>query len=178
MTEFTYHVKPIQIICQDKTQISGTQFSPNIKNPDGIVIISAAIGVGQAFYHEFARFLCEHKFCVITFDYRGTGDSRTSSYNIPLKLEDWAIQDMDAVITHAATLTGSDHIFLAGHSIGGQLFSLAEQSKNLTGVILIAASFPYWKRWPFPRNWMMYFFFHILIRVLSIGRKRFPTRIL
>jgi len=178
MTDFTYHVKPIQIICQDNTPLACTLFSPETKNPGGIVLISAAIGVGQNFYHEFAAFLCQHQFCVITFDYRGTGDSHTPSSDDTLKLEDWAFQDINAVIAHALTLPGSDHIFLTGHSVGGQLFCLAEQSKHLAGVILVAASFPFWKRWPFPRKLLMYFFFHILIRVLSIGRKRFPTKML
>ncbi len=178
MTSLNYHVKPILVECKDNAKICGTLFSPPTKNPNGIVIICAAIGVGQAFYHEFAAYLCQQKFSVITFDFRGTGDSKNASPHRELKLCHWATRDIDAVISHALTLPGSDHIFLAGHSVGGQIFCLAEHAEKLSGAILIAASFPYWKRWPFPQKWSMYFFFHILIRILSIGRKRFPTKML
>ena len=173
MTAFTYHVNPVQIICEDGTPICATHFCPGSQKPCGIVLICPALGVGQSFYHHFAAFLCENNFSAITFDYRGTGESKTAG-SAP-GLESWARFDINAVIAHASTLPEGDHIFLAGHSVGGQIFCLAEKSDKLAGVILVSASFPFWKRWKAPRKFLMYFFFYILIPLLSFG-KTFPTK--
>jgi predicted alpha/beta hydrolase len=175
MTDFTYHVSPVKITCEDRTSISGTRFSPASPEPCGIVIICPALGVGQSFYHHFAAFLCENHFAVITFDYRGTGESKTGHGN-PC-LAEWALLDINAVISYAADLPGGKHLFLAGHSVGGQIFCLSEQSDRLAGVILVAASFPFWKRWKAPRKYLMFFFFFIMIPLLGIWRT-FPTRTL
>lgn len=175
MTSTTYHVKPVQVVCRDRFTLGATVFSPGTDAPEGVVIICAALGVGQNFYHHFAAFLCEKGFCAVTFDYRGTGDSRTDAPFYQLALQDWGVRDINAMIEFAGTLPGSDNIFLTGHSVGGQVFCLAEKSETLSGVILVAASFPFWKRWDLPRKYLMYLFFHILIPVLGTG-KQFPAK--
>ena len=177
MTRTTYRVKPVQIECRDAFTLGATLFLPDTEPPGGVIIISAALGVGQNFYHHFAAFMCEKGFCAVTFDYLGTGDSKTGASHPPPALKDWAVQDIDAVIRYAATLPGTGRIFLAGHSVGGQIFCLAEQSENLCGVILVGASFPFWKRWPAPRKFLMYGFFHVLAPVLSVG-SHFPAKML
>jgi predicted alpha/beta hydrolase len=158
--------------------LDSTVFEPAADNVKAVVIICNALGVEQQFYHKFAQYLCDRHFNVITFDYRGMGGSKQVSFQGPLVLADWGRQDIDAVIRHAATLPGAQNIFLAGHSVGGQLFCLAQNAVNLKGAILVGASFPWWRRWPFPRNLLMYFFFHILIPVLGFGRKIFPSKFL
>lgn len=170
--------KIIKIRCMDGYLLAGTVFEPEADNVKGVVIICNALGVEQQFYHKFAQYLCERHFTVLTFDYRGTGRSKPVSFSRPLSLADWGRQDIDAVIRHAATLPGAQNIFLAGHSVGGQLFCLARHAVNLKGAILVGASFPWWRRWSFPRNLLMFFFFHILIPVLGAGRKKFPSRFL
>jgi predicted alpha/beta hydrolase len=162
----------------DGYQLDGTVFETVAENVNGVVIICSALGVEQPFYHKFAQYLCDRHFNVITFDYRGMGGSAPLSFHGPLFLADWGRQDIDAVIRYAATLPGAQHMFLAGHSIGGQLFCLARHAVNLKGAVLVGASFPWWRRWSFPRNLLMYFFFHMLIPVLGAGRKTFPSRLL
>lgn len=166
----------IKIQCMDGFLLEGTVFEPASDDVKGVVIICNALGVAQAFYHKFAQYLCENHFTVLTFDYRGTGGSQPESFQGPLSLADWGSQDIDAVIRHAATLPGAQNMFLAGHSVGGQLFCLARHAVSLKGAILVGASFPWWRRWPFPRNLAMFFFFHILVPVLGAGRKTFPSR--
>lgn len=175
MTAITYTTDPVKIICRDRFSLNATVFTPDIDTPQGVVVISAALGVGQGFYRHFAAFLCEQGFYAVTFDYRGINDPETDTERFQYSLKDWAVQDINAVIEFAATLKGSEDLFLIGHSVGGQIFCLAEQSDNLTGVILVAASFPFWKRWAFPRRYLMYLFFHILIPVLGMG-KLFPAK--
>ncbi len=168
----------IKIKCSDGYELKGTLHGSKGSTNNGIVIICGAFGVSRRFYDKFAKFLNKNNFSAITFDYRGTGDSCFDQDYKKLKLEDWGIQDINALIKYAGTQDSAKKVFLLGHSVGGQLFCLSKNCKKLTGVILIAASFPHWSRWPFPRNLLMLFFWYFLIPVLSIGRTKFPTRLL
>lgn len=177
MEKIHYRVNPVVIKCKDEMSLSATLFIPEKRTATcDFIVIGAALGVVQKFYHDFAVFLCCHGYGVVTFDFRGTGGSTVMHDDTP-KLSDWAIQDMEAVISYVLNRSDSNKAFLVGHSVGGQIFCLCESSEKLSGAVLVAASFPYWKRWPFPRRWMMFFFFFILIPVLGIG-KTFPTKIL
>ena len=168
-------VKPIAIRCKDKMSLSATLFLPENKTSRfDFIVICAALGVAQKFYHDFAVYLCSRGYGTLTFDFRGTGDSKAGDHP---SLADWARQDMDAVISHVLNLPESNRVFLVGHSVGGQIFPLSESAEKLSGAILVAASFPYWKRWAFPRKWLMFFFFYVLIPVLGLG-KTFPTKTL
>lgn len=169
------NVRPVTIECKDKMSLSATLFFPEEKTSScDYIVICAALGVSQTFYHGFAVYLCSKGYGAVTFDFRGTGGSKGMHNDNP-KLSDWAVQDMEAVISYVLNLPGSNKAFLVGHSVGGQLFCLSESSGKLSGAVLVAASFPYWKRWAFPRKWLMFIFFFILIPVLGIG-KTFPTK--
>lgn len=168
----------IKIKCSDGYELTGTLHRSGQPVDNGIVIICGAIGVSRKFYNKFAKFLTKKKFSAITFDYRGTGDSYFDQNYKNLKLEDWGIQDINALVKYAGVQDFADKVFLVGHSVGGQLFCLSKNCEQLTGVVLIAASFPHWSRWPFPRNLLMFFFWYVLIPILSIGRTKFPTRLL
>ena len=170
--------KNIKINCSDGYELTGTLYKSDQTVKSGIVIICGAIGISRKFYKDFAQFISKNNFSVITFDYRGTGESKSDWDLKKLKLDDWGIQDINAVIKHAGIQAPVDKVFLVGHSVGGQLFCLSKNCKQLTGVILVAASFPHWTRWPFPRKLMMFFFWYFLIPILSIGRTNFPTRLL
>ena len=165
----------IRIMCSDGVELRASRFDgPEHEDCRGVMIVCSALGVGRRFYDPFARFFSGKGFRVITFDFRGTGESKGKD-PAPC-LEDWARQDIRAVIERAKEF--SFRVILVGHSVGGQLFCLAENCQDLTGVVLAGASFPHWTRWPFPRNLLMLFFLHLLVPLLGMGRKRFPTRML
>lgn len=166
----------IRIQCDDGVVLRGSRFQDPGKPSRGTLVLCSALGVSRNFYESFARFFSGHGFSVLSFDYRGTGESQGEDPN--LCLEDWGRQDIRAAIASAKTGEDSGPVFLVGHSVGGQLFCLADNCRDLSGVILAGASFPHWTRWPFPRKLLMLFFFHILVPFLGWGRKRFPTRML
>lgn len=66
----------ITLTCHDGVML-GAQLFPATGQPlKGKVIINPATGVLARYYHRYARFLARHGFEVLTYDYRGIGQSR------------------------------------------------------------------------------------------------------
>lgn len=133
----------LTITCSDKRQLEITQFKP--ESPIGSVVIASAFGVAQSFYWPLAEYLSNQGYTTYCFDFRGTGVNE-SLLSEPFCLSEWASQDIEAVLGKA--LETEQPVHLIGHSVGGQIMGLAPSSKKLTSAIFIAASAPYWKRWP------------------------------
>ncbi len=144
----------------------------------GIVIIASAVAVPQSFYYKLASYFSEQGYSAITFDYRGTGASLAKSKAFAVQLKDWGEKDLERVIQHALELGTDDGlpVYLLGHSIGGQLVGLAPSSDKLSGIIQIASSAPYWRRWPTPANLRMLLVSRAMIPMLSAFREQFPSQ--
>lgn len=114
--------------------------------PQGAVMIASAMGVKQRFYANFASWLAERGFLVVTFDYLGIGQSR----QVPLRqlkvdLLDWARHDCSAVLVKVAEAAGDMPLYWIGHSVGAQILPLVEGHERLTRIITIAAGSGYWR---------------------------------
>ena len=111
-----------QIRAADGTQLSARVYEPD--SPDlGNVVIGGAMGVRQDFYAPFARWLAGQGWRVITFDYRGSGDSGPSGNGLrgfKADLFDWT-HDYEAAIDHAKSALPQKPLYLLGHSLGAQL---------------------------------------------------------
>jgi predicted alpha/beta hydrolase len=114
--------------------------------PRGAVLIAPAMGVKQRFYANFASWLAERGFLVVTFDYLGMGQSR----QVPLRqlkvdLLDWARHDCSAVLANVAETAGDMPLYWIGHSVGAQILPLVEGHERLTRIITVAAGSGYWR---------------------------------
>lgn len=172
--------EPITLHCRDQYPLQGKLFRAD--SPKGIVIIAAALGIPESYYHRFADFLRSQGFHCLTFNYRGTGKSIVKKPARPVRLEDWGRHDIDTVIHYAVESLAQPSpkkqlpIHLIGHSIGGQLVGMAPSSTQLASIIMIAASAPYWKRWEFPQNLSILTFSRALIPAVSLLRREFPSK--
>ena len=63
---------------KDGFSLVATVYEPD-SNLESAVIINSAIAVPQGFYKDYANHLCEEGHAVLTYDYRGIGDSRPAS---------------------------------------------------------------------------------------------------
>ena len=133
-----------------------------------IVIISSAIGILQRYYARFAHYLAENGHIVITFDYRGIGQSlHTSIKKCTAWLHEWGEKDMDAVILWAHKEYPDVKINMICHSIGGVLFGLAKNKNLVSNMISIASPKGYWKYWPIKHKPYMILGMFILLPIVS-----------
>jgi predicted alpha/beta hydrolase len=112
------------------------------------VLINSATAVPRKIYRGFAGYLARRGCAVLTYDYRGTGDSRQKAlvgYNQPRSLvgfkasmSDWAALDY------------------VGHSFGGQALGLLPNNTEVSRALLIAAQAGYWKLMATPERYRVY----------------------
>lgn len=154
-------VEQIQIYCADHTTIAGTLYKTGFLK--GAVMIAPATGIKRKFYHDFAVWLAEHGYGVITYDNQGIGESLKGSIKLcPSSLESWGRIDQTAVLERLKTEFPSIPYHLVGHSAGGQLVGLMENCHELTSIFNYACSsgslrnmkLPFWLQ----ANFFMYAF--------------------
>jgi len=160
-------MKNLTITTQDATPIAASVFTP-AQAIKGGVIINSATGVSRRYYQSFANFLCEQGYMVISYDYRGIGDSKTLPARDPSQtMMAWGEQDFNAVIAWAKENHGQLPWHCIGHSVGGQLVGLAELSHTLTSVYAVAAQNGNWRNWDLWKKPKLILSWYVLIPVLS-----------
>lgn len=111
-----------------------------------IAVVSSATAVPRRFYRHYAKALFEAGYAVITYDYRGIGDSKPESLSeFPARMRDWALLDMNGVIDWITSKNSNAKLFLVGHSVGGQIAGLIEDSSSITAMLSVSAQSGYWK---------------------------------
>jgi predicted alpha/beta hydrolase len=164
----------IQIPCSDGFTLHGTLFAGATGN-GGVVVIAAALGVPRKIYASLARYLAERGFKVLSFDYRGIGDSSHGPVRgSAIRMEDWGRLDIDAVLGWAMKELKPSKLFLLGHSAGAQLAGLAVNSEKLSGMVFAAVSSAYVGHWRMPAKLAMLALMYAVVPGLSVGREFYP----
>lgn len=164
----------IQFSCADGYTLNGTRFD-HVNANGRAVVIASALGVPRKFYTPLARFLADQGFCVLTFDYRGIGDSRKGPVRgSAMRMEDWGRLDIDAALGWALRQFKSAKFFLLGHSAGAQLAGLAANSQRLDAMVFASVSSAHPGHWPMPARLSLLALMHVMVPLLSIGRDFHP----
>ena len=119
------------------------------------VLINSATAVPRKIYRGFAGYLARRGCAVLTYDYRGTGDSRQKAmtgYNQPKSLvgfkasmSDWAAQDVTSAVHWMRERYKTLPLAYVGHSFGGQALGLLPNNTEISRALFIAAQAGYWK---------------------------------
>ncbi len=137
----------IKISAKDGFLLAANFFQANT-NVKGIVIIGSATAANKDYYNDFARFLNEWGYHVISFDYRGVGDSFDNNFkSFNHKMTDWGSKDLSAVIDWAGDNYPTSPIFLVGHSVLGQVFPLAANNKKVKAAYFVASQMAFYGHW-------------------------------
>jgi predicted alpha/beta hydrolase len=111
-----------------------------------VVVVNSATAVPRGYYRAYAEALAAEGWTVVTYDYRGIGDSRPPRLRgFPASAADWALLDMAGVVDFATSELGFPRVLLVGHSIGGQLAGLMDVADRVGGMVAVSAQSGHWR---------------------------------
>jgi len=149
----------------DRYLLGATLFLPR-RAKRHAVLINSATAVPRKIYRGFAGYLAGRGCAVLTYDYRGIGDSRQKSpvgYNQPKSLvgfkasmSDWAALDVTAAVAWMRERYKNLPLNYIGHSFGGQALGLVANNSEVSRALLIAAQAGYWKLMASPERYRVY----------------------
>ncbi|WP_460421190.1 alpha/beta hydrolase family protein [Pseudomonas sp. ZL2] len=142
-----------------------------------LVIINAATSVRCSYYARFAQYLFAHGFEVITYDYRGIGESRPASMrHFKASWTDWGALDFEAMLQRAQRLFPGQPIDVVGHSFGGCAAGLAPSADQLRRLVTVGAQFAYWRDYAADSRWQLFGKWHVLMPLLTRVFGYFPGK--
>lgn len=171
--------EPVSIRAADGFTLKGFLWrQPEPALPDtSVVIINAANSVRCRYYSRFASFLFRKGFDVITYDYRGIGESRPATLKgFDAGWVDWGGLDFDAVIRFAADNFPGQPIDVAAHSVGGFLVGFAESNRLIRRVFTMGAQYAYWRDYAPRERAGMFAKWHVAMPLATLLFGYFPGK--
>ncbi|MBT9265581.1 alpha/beta fold hydrolase [Pseudomonas sp. MG-9] len=148
---------------------------PDIQRP--VVIINAATSVRGRHYARFADYLFANGFDVITYDYRGIGESRPAIMkDLKASWTDWGAMDFEAMLKRAQREFPGQPIDVVGHSFGGCAAGLGASGQVIRRLVTVGAQFAYWRDYAPEQRWRMFGKWHLLMPLLTRFCGYFPGK--
>lgn len=133
------------IAARDGFALAATVFAP-MESPKSAVLINSATAVPRKIYRGFATYLAQRGAAVLTYDYRGTGQSRPESLKgFDVRMRDWATYDVAGAIDHMRQVWPHLPLAVVGHSFGGQAIGLVPNNNEVAQLLLVASQAGYWR---------------------------------
>ncbi|WP_410479215.1 alpha/beta fold hydrolase [Pseudomonas sp. P108] len=149
--------------------------APDPQRP--VVIINAATSVRCRHYSRFAAYLFANGFDVMTYDYRGIGESRHASIKgLNASWTDWGELDFEAMLKRAQREFPGQPIDVIGHSFGGCAAGLGESGQVIRRLVTVGAQFAYWRDYAPEHRWRMFGKWHVVMPLLTLFCGFFPGK--
>jgi predicted alpha/beta hydrolase len=146
-----------------------------------VFVCLPAMGVAASFYTPFAEALAQAAAGVaVLADLRGQGGSaELARRGARFGYRDIVSQDIPSLIAAIAAQFPGRSLYLVGHSLGGQLGSLAavHAAPFLSGLILVASGTAHWRAWPKALRWRAAVTVHA-VRAVAALLPWYPGRLL
>ncbi|WP_454837672.1 alpha/beta hydrolase family protein [Pseudomonas mohnii] len=142
-----------------------------------VVIINAATSVRCRHYSRFADYLFANDFDVITYDYRGIGESRPASLKgLKASWSDWGALDFEAMLKRAQREFPDQPIDVVGHSFGGCAAGLGASGRLIRRLVTVGAQFAYWRDYAPAHRWWMLGKWHVVMPLITMIYGYFPGK--
>ena len=161
----------LMLPARDGVTLATTLFEPATPN-GAAILVNSGTGIPRQFYAAFAAHLARHGFAVLTYDYRGIGQSEAPA---AATMEQWGGVDQASMIDHLARVRPGASIGVVGHSFGGQVLGLADNIASVRAAVLVCSQSGHWRHWPRGRRRLrMLALWWLLIPGLTAMTGRFP----
>jgi predicted alpha/beta hydrolase len=178
----------LTIRASDGFALAASLFGGRRQKLPGALIIAGAVGNRRQNYAQYAGYMAEQGWDVVTFDYRGIGGSKGPRDQMAsLRMFDWGAKDLAAIIDWARGRLQPRRLVLVGHSIGGQVAAFAPNHHALGGMVAIAAQRGYWPYWDGWRKYGVYLFWRLgvplslwargCLALKAVGLEDLPRRV-
>ncbi|MGY2202557.1 alpha/beta hydrolase family protein [Pseudomonas gingeri] len=142
-----------------------------------VVIISAATSLRCRYYSRFADYLFANDFDVITYDYRGIGESHPASMRgLDASWTDWGALDFESMLLRASREFPGQPIDVVAHSFGGCGAGLAASGQLIRHLVTVGAQFAYWRDYAPASRWKMFAKWHVAMPLLTRLYGYFPGK--
>jgi predicted alpha/beta hydrolase len=178
MTVLPPATENVAVPATDGTPLAASVYEPSSPTePATVVLVNSATGVRRGFYDGFARFLASSGLAVVTYDYRGIGDSRPATLRgYPARMRDWGALDLAGVIAWIDARFPDRRLVAVGHSAGGQLLGLAPNAGRVSAMLGVGAQSGWWGHWPRPRRYLNALLWYVVVPTLTPLVGYFPAR--
>ncbi|MFV3073481.1 alpha/beta fold hydrolase [Niveispirillum fermenti] len=169
---------PFRVMAGDGMPLGGFIWSHGESRPGRpLVVITAATAVRCRYYARFAAYLHANGFDVLTYDYRGIGESRPSSLRgLRADWADWGEKDLEALLRYAQAAFPGQPLQVVGHSIGGFAIGLAPSNGVVRRILTVGAQYAYWRDYAGDRRWRMVVKWHLVMPALTALLGYLPAR--
>lgn len=172
----TATTETLRIAARDGRALAATRYVSPVPS-DTLVIINSATGVKRGYYDRYARFLADNGLDVLTYDYRGIGDSAEGGIRAQrCEMREWGEIDIASVIDHALAQYPGRRLLAVGHSAGGQLFGLADNNTRVSAMFAVSAQSGYWRHWRGAARWRLALLWHVLMPGATALLSYFPSK--
>ncbi len=166
--------EPLRFAARDGVKLAGDLFLPAVP-ARAAVLVAPAMGVARGYYAPFASFLAREGMAALTLDYRGIGGSRDGALHPALR--DWGEQDLPGGLDLLAARFPGTPLLWVGHSVGGQLFGIADEGR-IEAALFVGAQSGDWRCWPGVSRWQLLALWYAIIPVLVPLLGRLPAAVL
>ena len=153
----------IRIPATDGFPLAATLYG-SASGAKSLVTLNPATAVPRKFYREFAEWLAARGHLVLSFDWRGMGDSTPKT---DAHMRDWGERDLPGILAWAEKEHPDLPLVGFGHSAGGQMLALAEGADRYRAFVGVAAQSGYYKHWPAPSRWRRGLDWHVMMPLVS-----------
>lgn len=142
-----------------------------------VVVINPATSVRSNYYGRFAAWLSERGFDVLSYDYRGIGESRPEKMTgFDAGWLDWGRLDFEGALQYAQETFPGQAIHVVGHSVGGFLVGMAASSHRVSRVFTMGAQYAYWRDYARDRRAELLLKWHVVMPALTALFGYFPGK--
>ena len=134
-----------RVAAKDGYQL-GVRVYGDVDHAAGVVVMHGAMAVPQRFYRAYAEYLASRKLAVISYDYRGVGDSRPMALSgFHATARQWAELDARGVLAFARGLNPPLPLLSVGHSFGGQIAGIIDEARDVAGSVMVGVQLGYYR---------------------------------